>query len=82
MINIIQYNKIKQDFYFTGSVYISWLSDTSAYVSLYHREYKDAVIKTLSNHTDCKIQKYSQYQASLLAETQTEKRKRKLSSSK
>ncbi|RLU16444.1 hypothetical protein DMN91_010512 [Ooceraea biroi] len=63
-----------------GGGYISWLSDTSAYVSLHRREQTGAATKTLAKQTACKVQKYSQHQASLETDVSHETRKRKLPS--
>ncbi|KZC04656.1 Poly(A)-specific ribonuclease PARN [Dufourea novaeangliae] len=64
-----------------GSVYVSWLSDMSAYVALNRREQASVVIKTLNKATTYKIQKYAEYQASLETNLNTRERKRKLSTS-
>ncbi|XP_024881595.1 poly(A)-specific ribonuclease PARN-like [Temnothorax curvispinosus] len=64
-----------------GGGYVSWLSDTSAYIGLYRRDQASAVMANLSKGTVCKIQKYAQHQATLQADVSSEDRKRKLSSS-
>lgn len=67
-------------FLFTGGGYISWLSDTSAYIGLYRRDQASIVMQALAKQTICKIQKYSNHQASLQTNVSLEDRKRKLSS--
>lgn len=62
-----------------GGGYVSWLSDTSAYIGLYRREQAGAVMMSLSKGTVCKIQKYAKHQATLQANVSSEERKRKLS---
>lgn len=66
---------------FTGGGYVSWLSDTSAYIGLYRRDQASAVMANLSKGTVCKIQKYAKHQATLQADVSPEDRKRKMSSS-
>lgn len=68
-------------FLFIGGGYVSWLSDTSAYVGLYRRDQAAAVMANLSKGTVCKIQKYTKHQMTLNADVSSEDRKRKLSSS-
>lgn len=63
----------------TGGGYVSWLSDTSAYIGLYRRDQAGAVMTNLSNGTVYKIQKYAKHQATLQANVSSEDRKRKLS---
>jgi len=65
----------------TGGGYVSWLSDTSAYIGLYRRDQAGAVMTSLSKGTVCKIQKYAKHQATLQADVSSEDRKRKLSPS-
>ncbi|XP_018342732.1 PREDICTED: poly(A)-specific ribonuclease PARN-like isoform X1 [Trachymyrmex septentrionalis] len=66
-----------------GGGYISWLSDTSAYVGLYRRDQAGVAMTSLSKETAYKIQTYTEYQATLLqANASPEDRKRKLSPSK
>lgn len=72
---------IRSNISIAGSVYISWLSDTSAYVALNRREQAAGVIKGLWKGTTYRIQKYAKYQASLEMNANTGERKRKLSSS-
>jgi len=67
---------------FTGGGYISWLSDTSAYVGLYRRDQAGIALKSLSKETVYKIQTYTEHQATLQASASPEDRKRKLSPSK
>ncbi|XP_014206531.1 poly(A)-specific ribonuclease PARN isoform X2 [Copidosoma floridanum] len=63
-----------------GGAYVSWLSDTTAYVALYRREQVNAVIKNLFKSTQCNIQKYVDHQASLENEKPIKsERKRKIS---
>ena len=76
-----KHSDISQLFSPFGSVYISWLSDTSAYVALNRREQAAGVIKGLWRGTTYRIQKYTKYQASLETNVNTGERKRKLSSS-
>lgn len=63
-----------------GGVYVSWLSDTSAYVALNRRDQAAAVVKSLGKASTYKIQKYVEHQASLETSASTGERKRKLSS--
>lgn len=73
--------KIYNDLYlFIGGGYVSWLSDTSAYVGLYRRDQAGAAMASLSTGTVYKIQKYAKHQATLQADVSLEDRKRKLSS--
>ncbi|KAG5319117.1 PARN ribonuclease, partial [Acromyrmex heyeri] len=65
-----------------GGGYISWLSDTSAYVGLYRRDQAGVAMTSLSKETVYKIQTYTEYQATLQASASPEDRKRKLSPSK
>ncbi|XP_070530991.1 poly(A)-specific ribonuclease PARN isoform X2 [Cardiocondyla obscurior] len=62
-----------------GGGYVSWLSDTSAYVGLYRREQAGAVMPKLSKGFQYKIQKYTEHQATLQTEVSSKDRKRKLS---
>lgn len=64
-----------------GGGYISWLSDTSAYIGLYRRDLAGAVMQGLAKQTVCKVQKYSSHQASLKTDVSLEDRKRKFQSS-
>ncbi|XP_053972981.1 poly(A)-specific ribonuclease PARN-like [Hylaeus volcanicus] len=64
-----------------GGVYVSWLSDTSAYVALNRREQANSVAKNLCKASTYRIQKYVEHQASLQINHNTGDRKRKLSSS-
>lgn len=66
---------------FTGGGYVSWLSDTTAYIGLYRRDQAGVVMSNLSKGTVCKIQKYVKHQATLQADVSSanEERKRKLS---
>ncbi|XP_012535917.1 poly(A)-specific ribonuclease PARN isoform X2 [Monomorium pharaonis] len=63
-----------------GGGYVSWLSDTSAYVGLYRRDQAGVVMTNLSNGKLYKIQKYANHQATLQANASSGDRKRKLSS--
>ncbi|XP_012226535.1 poly(A)-specific ribonuclease PARN [Linepithema humile] len=66
-----------------GGGYISWLSDTSAYVGLYRREQVGSAVKSLTKQATnsvFNIQTYSKYQATLQTNVSVEDRKRKLSS--
>ncbi|XP_076228203.1 poly(A)-specific ribonuclease PARN isoform X3 [Nomia melanderi] len=75
-----KYNDISQLFSPFGGVYVSWLSDTSAYVALNRREQAISAAKSLRKKSGTyKIQKYAEYQASLENLNRGE-RKRKLSS--
>ncbi|KYN27188.1 Poly(A)-specific ribonuclease PARN [Trachymyrmex cornetzi] len=62
--------------------YISWLSDTSAYVGLYRRDQAGIAMTSLSKETVYKIQTYTEHQATLQASASPEDRKRKLSPAK
>ncbi|XP_011867552.1 PREDICTED: poly(A)-specific ribonuclease PARN-like isoform X3 [Vollenhovia emeryi] len=64
-----------------GGGYISWLSDTSAYIGLYRRDQASAALAALCNGTICKIQKYTKHQATLQTAVPPDDRKRKLSAS-
>ncbi|XP_076248460.1 poly(A)-specific ribonuclease PARN isoform X2 [Calliopsis andreniformis] len=75
-----KHNDISQLFSPFGGVYVSWLSDTSAYVALNRRDQATSVMKSLSKTNTYSIQKYIEHQASLEANN-TGERKRKLSSS-
>nr|XP_034174553.1 poly(A)-specific ribonuclease PARN-like isoform X2 [Osmia lignaria] len=63
-----------------GGVYVSWLSDTTAYVGLNRREQVNAVVKNLCKTSAYTIQRYAEYQSSLDVNISTGERKRKLSS--
>lgn len=76
-----KHSDISQLFSPFGGGYISWLSDTSAYVGLYRRDQAGAALRSLSKETVYKIQPYLKYQASLQNEFSHQDRKRKLSSS-
>nr|XP_033321022.1 poly(A)-specific ribonuclease PARN-like isoform X2 [Megalopta genalis] len=75
-------NDIIQLFSPFGGVYVSWLSDTSAYVALNRREQVISATKCLfkKKHTPYKIQKYVDHQASFDVNNDRGERKRKLSS--
>lgn len=75
-----KHTDISQLFSPFGGGYISWLSDTSAYIGLYRRDQASVVMQALAKQTICKIQKYSNHQASLQTDVSLEDRKRKLSS--
>lgn len=75
-----KHTDISQLFSPFGGGYISWLSDTSAYIGLYRRDLAGAVLQGLAKQTVCKVQKYSSHQASLQTDVSLEDRKRKLSS--
>ncbi|XP_072749603.1 poly(A)-specific ribonuclease PARN isoform X2 [Anoplolepis gracilipes] len=75
-----KYTDISQLFNPFGGGYVSWLSDTSAYIGLNRRDQAGAVMQSLAKGTVCKVQKYSNYQASLQTNVSLEDRKRKLSS--
>lgn len=75
-----KHTDISQLFSPFGGGYVSWLSDTSAYIGLYRRDQAGVVMQTLAKQTICKVQKYSNHQASLQADVSSEDRKRKLSS--
>ena len=75
-----KHTDISQLFSPFGGGYISWLSDTSAYVGLYRRDQASAVMQSLAKETVCKVQKYSNHQASLQTDVSLDDRKRKLSS--
>lgn len=64
-----------------GGVYVSWLSDTSAYVGLHRRDQINSVAKMLGNTSTYRIQRYAEYQATLETNLNAGERKRKLSSS-
>ncbi|XP_076653140.1 poly(A)-specific ribonuclease PARN isoform X2 [Halictus rubicundus] len=75
-----KYSDISQLFSPFGGVYVSWLSDTTAYVALNRREQLNAAVKSLYKKGGTyKIQKYVEHQASLENVDRGE-RKRKLSS--
>ncbi|XP_076623597.1 poly(A)-specific ribonuclease PARN isoform X2 [Colletes latitarsis] len=76
-----KYSDISQLFSPFGGVYVSWLSDTSAYVALNRREQASAVAKNLCKASTYRIQKYVEHQASLEINCNVGDRKRKLSSS-
>ncbi|XP_029035611.1 poly(A)-specific ribonuclease PARN-like isoform X3 [Osmia bicornis bicornis] len=73
-------NDICQLFSPFGGVYVSWLSDTTAYVGLNRREQVNAVVKNLCKTSAYTIQRYAEYQSSLDVNISTGERKRKLSS--
>lgn len=73
--------EISQIFSPFGGGYISWLSDTSAYIGLYRRDQTGAVKANFSEKTVCKIQTYAQHQATL-QNVSPDDRKRKLLTSK
>ncbi|CAK9803923.1 Poly(A)-specific ribonuclease PARN [Anthophora plagiata] len=64
-----------------GGVYVSWLSDTSAYVGLNRRDQINSVAKVLGDASTYRIQRYAEYQATLETNLNAGERKRKLSSS-
>ncbi|XP_076298678.1 poly(A)-specific ribonuclease PARN isoform X2 [Lasioglossum baleicum] len=75
-----KYGDISQLFSPFGGVYVSWLSDTTAYVALNRREQHKSAVKSLYKKAGLyKIQKYAEHQASLENVDRAE-RKRKLSS--
>ncbi|XP_018310858.1 poly(A)-specific ribonuclease PARN isoform X2 [Mycetomoellerius zeteki] len=76
-----KHTDISQLFSPFGGGYISWLSDTSAYIGLHRRDQAGAVMISLSKETVCKVQKYTKHQATLQVDVSSEDRKRKLSSS-
>lgn len=45
-----------------GNVYISWLSDTSAYVALYKKEYANSAFRSLSQTDTFKLKRYNDFQ--------------------
>ncbi|XP_029169507.1 poly(A)-specific ribonuclease PARN-like [Nylanderia fulva] len=75
-----KHTDISQLFSPFGGGYVSWLSDTSAYIGLYRRDQASAVMQGLAKEKVCKVQKYSTHQASLQTDVSLEDRKRKLSS--
>ncbi|KAL6446904.1 hypothetical protein ACFW04_001363 [Cataglyphis niger] len=74
-----KHTDISQLFSPFGGGYVSWLSDTSAYIGLYRRDQAGVVMQALARQTICKVQKYSSHQASLQSDVSLEDRKRKLS---
>lgn len=48
--------------FFSGTIFVAWLSDTSAYVSLNQREKFIEVNKNLKKFKNCKVQKYKDFQ--------------------
>ncbi|XP_029680037.1 poly(A)-specific ribonuclease PARN-like [Formica exsecta] len=75
-----KHTDISQLFSPFGGGYVSWLSDTSAYIGLYRRDQAGIVMQALARQTTCKVQKYSNHQVSLQTDVSLENRKRKLSS--
>ncbi|XP_033215427.1 poly(A)-specific ribonuclease PARN-like isoform X2 [Belonocnema kinseyi] len=64
-----------------GGVFVSWLSDTSAYVSLNKRDQTKTVLKNVLNTDAFTIKKYAEHQVSTELQTSTQVlRKRKLNS--
>lgn len=60
-----KFNDIFQLFSPFGGVYVSWISDTSAYVGLNRRDQVNAVAKIVGKTSTYTIQRYAEYQASL-----------------
>ncbi|XP_070166394.1 poly(A)-specific ribonuclease PARN [Polyergus mexicanus] len=75
-----KHTDISQLFSPFGGGYVSWLSDTSAYIGLYRRDQAGIVMQALARQTTCKVQKYSNHQASLQIDVSLKNHKRKLSS--
>lgn len=47
---------------FAGGVFIAWLSNTSAYVALYHRDQASLVQKTLTQSDTYSVMTYTEHQ--------------------
>lgn len=75
-----KFNDISRLFSPFGGIQVSWLSDTTAYVGLNRKEQAAAVTKNLKNKTNdvYVVKSYREYQASLDAENNKSKGKRKI----
>ncbi|XP_076764072.1 poly(A)-specific ribonuclease PARN [Xylocopa sonorina] len=72
-----RFNNISHLFSPFGSVQVSWLNDTSAYVALNRRDQADKVMEVLSNGgKDYKMQPYYKHQLAISSDSANERRRR------